>query len=335
MNKNHHDLTQQLSSLSRQTGFTMVELMLAIVLGLLITGAALAIFLGGQRSVNMQNGMSAVQQNAIFGLSQLTHYVRHANLNMTENQKISLLDAASGSSAIGSGIVFSKDNFPASANAQQDGTVTDANGINSVINTTTDRLTIQYQPTYTETVSGSNVSYALNFHDCEGEQKVFTAPAGAKFVLVQRFYIAKMPASQQNTKQDRHALYCDASYYEKNNLATEEGVGSDAQILIPDVDAFKVRLAVKNSQAKTVQYYKLADYLAAGNVVQQQPIVSIELGILARSSENVGNDPAINANAEFDLAGTTVRVTGATNNDPKYLREAFNQVVALRNAQGD
>lgn len=335
MNKKHYNLTQQLSSLSRQTGFTMVELMLAIVLGLLVTAAALAIFLGGQRSVNMQNGMSAVQQNAIFGLSQLTHYVRHANLNMTENQKISLLDAASGNGAIGSGIVFSKDNFPASANAQKGGTVTDANGINSVINTTTDRLTIQYQPTYTEIIAGTRVTHTLNLYDCEGVQAKFSnKPAGVRYVLVQRFYIDVMP----NTDGKRYALYCDASYYEKNGLDTglnNQALDNKAQILIPDVDAFKVRLAVKNSQAKTVQYYKLADYLAAGNAVKQQPIVSIELGILARSSENVGNDPAINANAEFDLAGTTVRVTGATNNDPKYLREAFNQVVALRNAQGD
>lgn len=39
------------------SGFTLMELMIALALGLLIVAAGLAVFLSSQRSLNLQSGM--------------------------------------------------------------------------------------------------------------------------------------------------------------------------------------------------------------------------------------------------------------------------------------
>lgn len=83
------------------SGFTLMELMIALALGLLIVAAGLAVFLSSQRSLNLQSGMSELQQNANFGLSLVTHDLRHTNLNTLSEQKVN-------SRVIGSGIIFKK-----------------------------------------------------------------------------------------------------------------------------------------------------------------------------------------------------------------------------------
>ena len=40
------------------SGFTLMELMIALALGLLIVAAGLAVFLSSQRSLGLQSGMS-------------------------------------------------------------------------------------------------------------------------------------------------------------------------------------------------------------------------------------------------------------------------------------
>lgn len=71
-----------------QQGFTLLELMISLAIGLLVVSAATAIFLSAQRSLGFQLGMGDVQQNSNFGLAMLTHDLRHANLNTPSNQKI-------------------------------------------------------------------------------------------------------------------------------------------------------------------------------------------------------------------------------------------------------
>lgn len=78
------------------SGFTLMELMIALALGLLIVAAGLAVFLSSQRSFNLQSGMGELQQNANFGLSLVAHDLRHTNLNTVSAQKINNLVNGSG-----------------------------------------------------------------------------------------------------------------------------------------------------------------------------------------------------------------------------------------------
>ena len=88
------------------SGFTLIELMVALTLGLLIVAAGLAVFLSSSRSLGLQSGMSELQQNANFGLSLVTHDLRHTNLNTVSSQRVNNITN-------GSGVIFKKENLPA------------------------------------------------------------------------------------------------------------------------------------------------------------------------------------------------------------------------------
>lgn len=327
-----------LRTMGKQTGFTLVELMISIVLGLIVIAAALAIFIGGQRALNVQQGMGGVQESAIFGLNQLTYFVRHANLNTTSDQKIGL-------NVEGSGIVFNTSNFPTTATNQSTGKFTRANEAAAVTGAlaASDSLTIQYMPNYTVTTSGSKVRFASNMFDCEGNALTFSdeTDMDTQIVSVHRFYVARMPDAQQNASNTRYALYCDASFYDKagkSNAQTNAGRGISANggvVMIPDIETFKVRLGVKNA-AGQLRYMPINDYtaLGSGGATVAERVVSVELGILVRSNESVGADGNIDATKSYNVAGTSVQMT-TDNTGTKHLREAYSQVVALRNAQGE
>lgn len=340
--KQHAEFVNNLRTVGKQAGFTLIELMIAIILGLIIIAAALGIFLGGQRALNVQQGMGSVQESAIFGLNQLTYFVRHANLNTTTDQKVNL-------NAVGSGIVFNKGNFPSTATSQQNAEVSKTNATAAVQGALaqSDILTIQFMPSYDRS---NRANFISTMTDCEGRDIRFSGKnADSQYVTVMRFYVDKMPDSQQNSSGTRYALYCDASYYDAANKSSVsiDNIGGQvtnnsggiasipaksikeyAVVMIPDVEAFKVRLGVKNKSGQ-IRYMPINEYTDA-----TQNVVSVELGILVRSNETVGTDANIDATKTYDVAGTPVQMT-TDNSGTKYLREAFSQVVALRNAQGE
>jgi type IV pilus assembly protein PilW len=159
------------------SGFTLMELMIALALGLLIVAAGLAVFLSSQRSLGLQSGMSELQQNANFGLSLITHDLRHTNLNTVSAQKINNL-------VKGSGIIFKKENLPFSLHTLT-GLETELTTLQAKDDDNTsgksDRLTIQYTP---ETTTVLN---------CEGTSVGTAAAPASDLVIVQRYYLAESP----------------------------------------------------------------------------------------------------------------------------------------------
>ena len=65
-------------------GFTLIELMIALALGLVIAAAATMLFLTGQKSYVLQSGMSDLQDNANFGLNYIVKDIRLTNLNVVK-----------------------------------------------------------------------------------------------------------------------------------------------------------------------------------------------------------------------------------------------------------
>lgn len=277
----------------QQKGFTLIELMISLVLGLLVIAAAVAIFLSAQRSMNMQTGMSELQQNSIFGLSQITHDLRHLNLNTTQDQVIS-------KKSTGAGIVFSTLNNP-DVPAKR---LTGQGVIPTNMSVASDRLTIQFQP-------------SLNgLSNCEG--RPLNNPA---IVNVQSYYL------EENSKQPgRYNLMCDAGYPANANSMN----GSGAVVILQDVEAFRVRFAVRDGVTKLLSYKK------PNEVLDTDRIVAIEIAVAARSSSSVGFGNKIKvptSSNPFTLAGQPVFLTNPDKQD-RFLREVFSQVVAIRNAQG-
>ncbi|ENW22480.1 PilW family protein [Acinetobacter haemolyticus] len=315
------------------SGFTLIELMIALTLGLLIVAAGLAVFLSSQRSLNLQSGMGELQQNANFGLSLITHDLRHTNLNTVSSQRVN-------SYTTGSGIIFKEDNLPVAlrtiSNLEAE-FVTLQGKDDDNTTSQSDRLTIQYTPE-TETVI-----------NCEGGVVGTAADPASSKVIVQRYYLAEAP-QQITGEPTSYSLYCDAGSYAGSDT-TITGLNTNAQQIMQRVDAFRVRLGVKNPNGE-FRYMTINEYTDAMTVIRTActtpivedicakdylQVVSMDVGILSRSTGTIGADSSLNTQTTFKLAGADVSLpTDATSValNKKYLRQAVNQVVAIRNTLG-
>ena len=101
-----------------QHGFTLIELMISLVLGLLISAAVMQVFLTSQRVDRIQTAGSEIQDKAVFGLQAIEQQVRLANLG---NDGITINDTT----AMG-GIVLTAGNY-AGGNGEDDNDKDDNN----------------------------------------------------------------------------------------------------------------------------------------------------------------------------------------------------------------
>ena len=298
----------KLPTLSKQQGFTLIELMIAITLGLLISAAALMIFLSSQRSLAIQNGLSDIQQNAIFGLRTLTYDLRHTNLDTNAKGRISKTE-------LGSGIVF--DPTQVASIVLTPNQVTTANKDTGIMTVNNDQLTIQFK------------ARTGNMTDCEGTQ----VPADT--VVVQRYYVAALPNNQQpsaiTNDNRRYGLFCDAAW------GAGSAMGAGETVAIADVDSFKISLVTRNLNSTVgnrkddnLRYQTLASYI---NNPMGDLVASIEIGVVLRSSGSVHSDKNIEANPTFKIAGQDVKLANPPTT-ANYLRVPLTQVVAIRNSQG-
>ncbi len=281
---------------SNQQGFTLIELMIAITLGLIVTAAALMMFLSSQRSLAMQNGLSSIQQNATFGLTNVAKDLRHINLD-------------SGSEFVNrsnnkSGIVFQT---IAGVTADK---VTKAESGQSIMTPDSDQLTIRY------------VNRKNNTMNCEGvivEQDK---------EIIQRYYIDKLPQVQQNQGDTRYGLFCEVLDEKKTGkpaIAIADAESFKVSVVTRD---FKGTPADRKDDQ--LRYQTLKEYITAptGNAV-----VAVEIGVVIRSSGSVHADSSINANPTFTIAGQEVKLSNPPST-ASHLRVPVTQMVAIRNSQG-
>ncbi len=66
------------SFMPRQKGFSLIELMIAITLGLLLMAGVLQIFLASKQTYTSNNALSRVQESGRFAIDFLTNDIRHA-----------------------------------------------------------------------------------------------------------------------------------------------------------------------------------------------------------------------------------------------------------------
>jgi type IV pilus assembly protein PilW len=362
---------------NKQLGFTLIELMISLALGLIVVAAAILLFLTGQKSVAMQKGVAELQDNANFGLNYITKDIRMSNLNTTKAEindgtlygGVVLTTSASndvetdGSSikptipsliVLADTLVSQSDDRLATV-----GTGDTWTGSSNVEDTTgtalrSDQLVVQYLPQYT--INGTN--YDGGF-DCEGNQILFPRTENLR-VYVQRYFLRTDDNASSNESSPL-ALACDAGYYaigtfhgadstttpplEATIPATAPtiitGLGGAGQIIVKRVDQFRVLLGIQDSETDvsastpvtniTHQYVSIKDYMAL--TAPRPRILSIQLGMLVRSTQPVGAESIVKADQEFTVLDQVVKVKTST--DPKYIRQVVSQTVALRNALGE
>ena len=317
------------ASIYKQSGFTLIELMIALVLGLLISAAVMQVYLISTRTVTVQQSASEVQDSTIFAMQALEQNIRLANLG---NEVTSITDTT-----LHGGVVLTSNNISSTPAEEEDTAgrgeenessdessnegyftvsagqtvATSENGWTGISNTdvASDQLTIQYK----------NIT-SDDMYDCEGT----TISSGSSSWVIERYFVRETADDQTATVKEL-GLACDAG------RVTEDGVISDfgeaGEIMIPAVDQFKVLLGT-SSGINDLTYMPAKLYVDDA-LTDKPAITTIKLGVIIRS-----NTPLLEStdSSEFTLLDTTNTLKTDTTRK-KYYRRAYETTVLLRNAR--
>ena len=335
----------------RQAGFTLIELMIALALGLVIAAAAIMLFLTGQKSYSLQQGAADLQDNANFGLNYIVKDIRLSNLNTLSSE---MNDETAGGGVVftssvngkkESGVVVAS-NLPKNLTGATvaAGLLSKGNdGLSNVNTEKSDQLVIQYKPQYIRvdynkppTPADPDDDEWFGGFDCEGNEIKFPIKTGGADtplrIYVQRYFLRKDDNKASNEPQDALTLACDAGWYnETGNPDKVENYGDDGQIIMKRVDYFHVMFGVQDNA--NFRYISTKDYMAL--TAPRPRILSLQLGILARSSQPVGNDSMIKNNQKFQVLDKEVILKAPIAGSSKYVRQAVSQTIALRNTFGE
>ena len=344
---------RNVQAFKRARGFTLVELMIALVLGLLISAAALQVFYTSSVNSRRQEASSQIQDNAIFGFSQMQQHLRRANygakstsahdeffMNHLTPQGGVVLTAPDGSlSGSGkwlsgnlSGLVLDGD--PISTDLLSKSAWTGSSSNLSVGNS--DQLTIQYQ-------AGRD-----DLFDCQGN----AIPEG--FYVIERYFVR----ADETVTPNVLGLACASAIYDYDESLAGSSAGLDianyinsdgdtkdnnlsgnGTIIIPNVDYFRVLLGVSDSAGfatypdrARIAYMPIPT--SGSLAADDQRIVSLQIGILSRSDNPTATQQS-NSELSFDILDiadatlNTDTIAGST-----YLRSVYESTILLRNARG-
>lgn len=326
--------------LRSSAGLTLVELMLALALGLLVMTAATRVLIDAQRHLQRQMVMGELQQNAYLGFELLAHDIRQINQNIPSQQRVNLQD-------LGSGIIFTQANLPKSMTQNMTAWMTQQDLSEAGTVQKSDQLLIQYIPEY-QTVGTQSASSNLattkavisapqsTAVDCEGRQIEFAAQTNEMpRIIVNRYFLAPDPQQEINSRVS-YSLFCESGWYQENDRQIT-GLNGGGQQLIKAVEAFKIRLGVQDV-AGQLAYMSINQYrqlMAKADLAVRYHVVSIEVALLLRAHAAMPADQKAMPIKTYLLAGQSLQlkqVESSPQNDRVYQR--ISRVIALRNAQG-
>ena len=289
-----------ISNYRSTSGFTLIELMISLVLGLLISAAVIQVYLTNTKTASTQKSGSELQEASVFGLQQLESHLRLANLG---NSVTSITDTTAGG-----GIVISPENIGLERTDTSESLYfTRTGGDSNITGINSDQLTIQFKNT-----TGVKIA------DCE------SADVELGDTVIERYFIRSSSTTGQGL-----LLACDAGRVTDTGItglsANYESGGSE---VILGVDQFKILLGIQTdapSNAGLMRYLTASEYLALSGT--KPPITAVKIGLIVRgSSPVIGSDVA----TSFKLLGATQPLKSG---QPNRVRTTYESTTLLRNAR--
>lgn len=299
-------------------GFTLIELMISLVLGLLISAAVIQVYIVNTRTLTVQQSASEVQDSTIFALQSLNDHIRIANLG---NPITSITDGTANG-----GIVLTAKNvnnntdiktayMTVSAGQAVTAATKGWTGISNINDIASDQMTIQYR----------NVT-PNSLYDCEGAE----VTAGSSGWVIERYFVRLAPGASPKTGVQELALACDAGSI--NSAGTVTNFGDDGTVIIPAVEQFKVLLGAL-TDINNLTYLPAKTYLELTSGVTEEKakpaITTVKLGVIVRSDTPLITD---SDKDEFTVLGTK-NVLKTDTARKKYYRRSYESTVLLRNAR--
>ena len=291
---------------NKMAGFTLIELMISLVLGLLISAAVIQIYVINTRTVTIQQSASEVQDSSIFALQALEEHIRFANLGNP-------ITSISSTSNHG-GVVLTPTNL-GTANTTLTTLLTNDSGsagftsVSNMANVASDQLTIQYK----------NITPSP-LYDCQGAE----IAAGSSDWVVERYFVRLATGTTASTGVQNLALACAAGRVSENGTVIDAFSGN-GEVIVPAVDQFKVLLGSQIG-INQLAYLAPSTYL---KLTDKPSITTIKIGTIIRSTT-----PLISSTDQesFTVLGTSQNLKADTARR-KFYRRSYESTVLLRNAR--
>ena len=291
-----------LRAVRRMRGYSMLELMIAVSIGLLVSLAAVQLFVTNQVNFQLQRGLGDVSENGRFALDFMGRQLRQGGYvppakTLEQWPSVVVSDADLPTGTAGLAVVVSQDNLPMLAPA--------ATGLQGGIGPS-DRLTIQYYSPNAST-------------DCEGQ----AVPAGN--YVVARFFLRADSVAKTGS-----ALACEGGYHDGTPTGVMQNflTGNTAGVVILSaLDNFQVLLGVGNTAAdfSPQQYLTIAQYAALPT--PRPELAAVKLGMLVSSVDTSGK--LIGAAQQVTVLDQTL--AASTIYADNRVRRLYASTVTLRN----
>lgn len=350
-------------NMTNQKGFTLIELMISMVIGLIIIAAVVQVYVIGVRNASIQQAASGVLDANVFGLQQIERNLRMAGLGLGETSQ---LNKECGGVIISSGTNrLNCDGTPATDAETADNYAVKLGGLrggqglpldlrtkadggpSNTSNANTAQLTIQYRA-------------PVDMRDCEG--RLVLGPR-----TIQKGYLdgRQLQENDEDTKKNGEPiqvdgqvaieryfikrnneglleLRCDAGRYVLEHIlvgatnkptdaeilganSSIQNMGDDGSLIVSGIDDFQIQFGVKNGQ--NMRYANVSDYIR-GNIAGD--IVAIKVAILAKGSIVTSRADAPE-NADYNLFGQNV--TLKADQPTNAIRRVYETTTMLRNSR--
>ncbi|WP_201587803.1 PilW family protein [Psychrobacter jeotgali] len=294
---------------AESSGFTLIELMIALVLGLLISAAVIQVYIISARTSTVQQSASEVQDTTIFALQVLEDHIRLANLG---NPISNINDTTPHG-----GIVLTANNL-GNSNATDAKYLTVSadssswTGLSNIDGVESDQLTLQYK----------NITSAP-LYDCEGEE----IASGSTDWVVERYFVRLATAGSATDL----VLACAAGRVNEEGQIVTAFTGN-GEVIIPAVDQFKVLLGTITDVTQ-LSYLPASTYL---ELTDKPAITTVKLGVIVRSTTPLLEDPesglAAADKGKFLVLGAEQKLN-TSSLSKKHYRRSYESTIVLRSAR--
>ena len=354
-----------------QKGFSLIELMISLTLGLLISAAVMQVYLTSIKTSSVQSGGTDILEASIFGIQNIEKSIRLSNLGMADsNNPFTPL----------AGVVMTSDTSLVSA-SQTDKSKNNMNGIKmggTVTSAGTDAIDAKYLTK--SGIAASNITGLTSsqltiqyeapqdMYDCEGtlvrgpieierDGRLELIPGQ---VIVQRYYLREVAQNDKSNYESNiksYELRCDAGRYVKENLTADELVaqkindstilkdsrnirdfGNASEVVIPRVDYFGVLLGVEVidplTSKVTLRYFTSEEYMSFLKDLETKASTITTDIISVKLSALVRAERPLTGEAgasKFEIFGDEKALSSDTSN--AFIRKVYESNIMLRNSR--
>lgn len=323
--------------MNKQQGFTLIELMISLVLGLLIIAAASQVYVISLRTATVQQAGSSILDANVFGLQQIENNIRMAGLGLSDVAKAGAAD---------SGILAGGDKAAAISVLRVNGTKLssdlisrDGSGPTNTTSNGSDQLTIQYRA-------------PANMRDCEGHlvlgprTGILDLPGNPVVsidgqIIVERYFVKNNNGTLE--------LRCDAGLYVSNHIIQDDGQGTanatiltgannrhnihnlnandDGALIASGIDDFQVRFGIASGANHSgIRYVTPTEYQALDP--NTATIITVQLGLLTKGSVPSSDAPESQV---YTILGNDVSMKS---DQGQFIRRVYETNIMLRNSRG-